>query len=259
MKTVTLNFAGFDFSVTETEKGFNINDLRLQVIDFIDNNPEVQKWTSAFKSTQNMAKWTRSVSDKAKEFYGFETVRGGSDRGATYVNENGLYAYAMWLNEDFGFAVIGAFKDLANGDVVSAVKKVRLVVRTAIRQDNVDYTNEFASKVGRQFGRSLLPQVMKTVQNHINRTLFGVETEELREMARQHTGSKARKIAHREFYDDSTIIRITALTTACITKFEELYGKALSPAELMDEMISFIDQFGKLYTSSKFPSYKEKA
>lgn len=257
MKTVTLNFAGFDFSVTETEKGFNVNDLRLQVVDFKDNNPEPLIGVSAFKHVDTINRWTRYLSDGAKEFYKFESVRGGNNRGATFVNEEGLYAYAMWLNEDFGFAVIGAFKDLANGDVEAAVKKVRLVVRTAIRQDNVDYTNHFASRVSRQFGSALIAPVMKTIQNHINLSLFGVTTEELREMARQHTGSKARKIAHREFYDDSTIIRITAITTACIDHFEKLYGTPVSPRELLMQMQDFIDQYIALCGGAKLPSYKE--
>lgn len=258
MKTVNLNFNGFEFSVTETAKGFNINDLRLQVIDFKEQNPELHICISGIRSTQSMAAWTRTLSDGAKQFYAFETSRGGSDRGASYANENGVYAYAMWLNEEFGFAVIEAFKHLANGDVEAAVKTVKKVVRTAIRQDNVDYTNCFASRISHQFGSELIAPVMKSIQNHINRTVFGVETEELREMARQHSGSKAKKIAHREFYDDSTIIRITSVTTACIQKFEMLYGQALSPRELLDQMKDFIDKHGALCGGPKAPTYKKK-
>ena len=256
MKTVTVNFSGTEFSITETAKGFNVNDLRLQVVDFIDKNPEVQNWTTAFKSTVNVARWSRSLSDNAKAFYNIETVKGGNEKGATYVKEEGVYSYAVWLHEEFGFAVITAFKHLVNNEVEEAVKVVKKVVRTAIRQDNVDYTNYFASRVNRQFGNALVASVMKTIQNHINRSLFGVETEELREMARQHTGSKAKKIAHRECYDDATIIRITSVTSSCILKFEELYGQALSPKELLNDMLSFIDTHTKLCGGAKKPTYK---
>lgn len=255
MKTVNLNFNGFEFSVTETAKGFNINDLRLQVVDFISKNVEPE--IPGFKSTKDCSRWKDdSLSDAGRKFYEIVTTRG---RGAgTFTNEMGVYAYSTWLNEEFGFAVIEAFKHLANGDVEAAVKVVKKVVRTAIRQDNVDYTNHFASRVSHQFGSELIAPVMKSIQNHINRTVFGVETEELREMARQHSGSKAKKIAHREFYDDSTIIRITSVTTACIQKFEALYGQALSPRELLDQMKDFIDQYGSLCGGPKAPTYKKK-
>lgn len=256
MKTVNLNFNGFEFTITETDKGFNVNDLRLQVADFVEKNSELLIRSSKFNSTADMTRWVRYLSDNAKNFYDYLVVRGNG--AGTYVNERGLYAYASWLNEGFGFAVIEAFTLMVNGEVEEAVKVVKKVVRTAIRQDNVDYTNYFASRINRQFGDELIASVMRTIQNHINRTLFGVETEKLREMAREHSGSKAKKIAHREFYDDATIIRITSMTTACIQKFEELFGQALSPKELLNEMQGFIDKYGELCGGAKEPSYKNK-
>lgn len=257
MKTVTLtvNFSGTDFFITGNDDRFDVNDLRRQVVDFNEKNPETQICGTV--RSRDMNGWVRSLSDTAKAFYEFEAIRGGNNRGATYVKEVGVYAYSAWLNEEFGFAVMTAFKHLVNDEVEEAVKVVRKVTRTPIRQDNVDYTNYFASRVNRQFGNALVASVMKTIQNHINRSLFGVETEELREMARNHTGSKAKKIAHRELYDDATIIRITSVTSSCILKFEELYGQALSPKELLNEMLSFIDNHTKLCGGAKIPTYKD--
>lgn len=255
MLIVNLNFNGYEFSIAKSENGFDINDLRLQVVDFNTKNPELQICRTG--KSMDMAQWTRNLSDTAKAFYKIEKVRGGVLRGATYANERGVYAYASWLNEEFGFAVIEAFTLLVHGETEEAVKVVKKVVRTAIRQDNVDYTKHFASKVNEQFGVELLPAIMSKIQNHINRTLFGVETEELRELARQHTGSKAKKIAHREFYDDDTLIRITAMTTHCILKFKELYGKALSPRELSDAMFDVVTEYGKTLGEPFTPTFRE--
>ncbi len=61
-----------------------------------------------FKDTSSMARWSRVLTEDAKDFYELTTVRGGTNRG-TYSNEQGVYAYSEWLNEKFGFAVINAF------------------------------------------------------------------------------------------------------------------------------------------------------
>lgn len=128
-KSITLNFSGHEFTITSTAKGFDLNDLRRQVAEFIGKNPEPTKSSSAFKSTKSLNDWSKYLSDKAKGFYQIHTVRGGNDRGATYSNESGLYAYSGWLNEDFGFAIMEVFKHAANGDGDKAVEEARKVAR----------------------------------------------------------------------------------------------------------------------------------
>lgn len=258
MKEVTVVFNGFEFPIVETDKGFNINDLRLKVIDFTENNPELLIGSLAFKSTQSLTPWSRYLSEGAKKFYEYETVRGGNNRGATYVNEKGVYKYSEWLNEEFGFAVIEAFTLLVNGKVEEAQKVASKVARSYFREDGVEYTKELSSDVGYFAHRSVgnLQKLMASIHNTINLAITGFSTEELREKARQVSGSKAKKISHRELYDDATTIRYTLITTSLLQRIEQIEDNGLSPKEFLNDLFDHVYKVIELHGGAKAPVYK---
>ncbi len=205
-KTITLNLEGHDFTISADDNGkFDLNNLRLQVVDFIENsrtaNSQFENSKTAnlqFKNTIDMAQWLRYVSDGAKAFYEIETFRGGVNRGKTLSNEKGVYAYASWLNEDFGFAVISAFEALANGDVSGAEKFVRervTVVREHLRSHDSVINDKItqASNDGNIRGTST--QCIINLKRLVCNKVFGVSPSQFK---KEHDGLSPRDFMEKD-------------------------------------------------------------
>ncbi len=207
-KTISLNLEGHDFTISADDNGkFDLNNLRLQVVDFIENsktanlqfkNVDSRSANLHFGNTLNMAQWTRSVSEGAKAFYEIETFRGGVNRGKTLSNEKGVYAYASWLNEDFGFAVISAFEALANGDVSGAEKFVRervTVVREHLRSHDSVINDKItqASNDGNIRGTST--QCIINLKRLVCNKVFGVSPSQFK---KEHDGLSPRDFMEKD-------------------------------------------------------------
>lgn len=103
---IKFNFKDITFEVKEVDGLYDLNDLRKQV-----DSLEVLK--STFNSTQNMAQWTRYLTENKITEYQLKSTRG---KGAkTLTNKLGLIAYCAWLNEGFEIALQKAFLAIAEG------------------------------------------------------------------------------------------------------------------------------------------------
>ena len=252
LKQITLNFSGKEFTINGIGDQYDLTGFNRQVIAFEQEN--LNTLISVFKNSDNLGDWTRYLSDKAKAFYNIVQRKGRY--GGTTCNERGIYAYAAWKNEEFGFAVISAFEALVNKDVEKAIEIADKYARTAIRQDSIDHTQKLAGIVNNYFGKYLTRDMMRTIHNHANRKMFGLETEQLKEKAREITGSKAKKIAHRDLYEDMTTLRITGMMANLALRIKQLQGKALSPGEVAQAIILAIDEIAEVQGGPEAPEYK---
>ncbi|MGL5581565.1 MAG: hypothetical protein ACRDCE_11460 [Cetobacterium sp.] len=251
LKQITLNFAGTDFTINGIGGHFDLKGFAKQVVDLEGENlnPQIR----GFKNIKDLNQWTRSLSEKAIGFY--EIVSRKGRYGGTTCNEKGVYAFASWVNEEFGFAVIEAFEAAVNGNGEQAVEVAQKFARTAIREDSIDHTKKLAGIVQNYFGNYLTRDMLRVIHNHANRKMFGMETEELREKAREITGSKAKKISHRDLYEDMTTLRITGMMANLSLRIKQMQGKALSPNEVVQGIILAIDEIAEVQGGAEAPEY----
>lgn len=195
---IKFKFEGFTFEVKEVDGKYDLNDLRKQVANvevlFCTSNVEPQIWgfnstknnlkilkgTSTFEldteiskfkkfnSTQNMAKWTRYLTEEDKLQYEIVSTRG---RGAkTLANKNGLVAYCAWLNPEFRRAIESAFVAISEGRdedaraiVGSSMIDMEFVAEVEKKWKNyVSWCYETFSLVNKVYGANMVRMVLES-------------------------------------------------------------------------------------------------
>jgi hypothetical protein len=162
MNKLIFKFENHSFEVTEVEEGlYDLNHLRKQV-----DSLEHQKWCS--KNTNEMARWTRLLSEEIKTTYQLKSSRGRNAK--TLANKVGLVAYTSWLNTGFRLALEEAFVAISEGrdqDAREIVGESLIDLDFAKRVDErwkvyVKWSYESFSEVNNKYGANLTRMVIRS-------------------------------------------------------------------------------------------------
>lgn len=118
IESIALHFLGNTVTVYQKDGLFCLNDLHRAYTGGKCRKGQPRDWI----------KWNVTAENTTQ----FEITK--YDRSGTYANEQGVYAYAAWLDADFHSAVLDTFSASVRGDGEKAVKIAQSAVTLAIRE-----------------------------------------------------------------------------------------------------------------------------
>lgn len=180
IESITLHFMDHAVTVNQKDGLFCLNDLHRAYTGGKSRKGQPNVWIRggchSQKGRRFHGKPTESNATIARS-YSLATFEG--KHGGTYVNEQGVYAYASWLDDDFHNAVLQTFSSAARGDAEGAVKiaqsSVTLTWREALREGNKAFCHAIytAQKEGNVKGS--LNHVMANIQSLVCKAVTGLD------------------------------------------------------------------------------------
>lgn len=163
IESISLHFMGNSVTVNQKEGLFCLNDLHRVYTGGKSRKQQPRDWikwnVSAEKTTQlEITKFNRS---------------------GTYANEQGVYAYASWLDDAFHNAVLQTFSTAARGDAEGAVKiaqsAVTLTWRETLREGNKAFCKAIYTAQQEGSVKGNLNHAMANIQSLVCKAVTGLD------------------------------------------------------------------------------------
>lgn len=150
-------------TVHQKNGGFSLNDLHRAYTGGLTREKKPNDWIK------------RNVcGDKSRQF---EITK--YDRSGTYANEQGVYAYAAWLDTGFHTAVIETFAAAVHGDgekaVTIAASAVTLTWRETLREGNKAFTQAIYTAANEGTIKGLPNHCMANIQSLVCKAVTGLD------------------------------------------------------------------------------------
>ncbi|HDZ8911336.1 TPA: KilA-N domain-containing protein [Aeromonas dhakensis] len=165
VESISLHFMGNTVTVNQKDGLFCLNDLH-------------RAYTGGMSRKQKPHDWCKGILNGEKSrHYNLTTFKG--KHGGTYANEQGVYAYASWLDDDFHNAVLQTFSSAARGDAEGAVKiaqsSVTLTWRETLREGNKAFCHAIYTAQQEGNVKGSLSHVMANIQSLVCKAVTGLD------------------------------------------------------------------------------------